>query len=224
MSFDVGNFSEAALYALWEFKQCGASAIPDDKKCHKKVIERAGHVAEHVGKGVAAWKVGKVLGSATAGYLESHFGIPREQSQLLAETIIQAATMTALEAKHLKTVDEWAKKLITEGAAAFLGKTAHGGVEHIVEAHEARQIIQQAAPLLAGKFTGIGTAMAGGKLPGPGALARMVAERSAHDTKLLMDFFMHRTPAYAEETGAARVMAELAIMSLMTAYPEAVKG
>jgi hypothetical protein len=52
----------------------------------------------------------------------------------------------------------------------------------------------------------------------------MVAERSAHDTRLLMDFFMNRSPAYAEQTGASKLMAELAILALMTAYPEAMKG
>jgi hypothetical protein len=177
------------------------------------------HTAEHVGKGMLAWKAGKILGTATSGYLESHYGIPREASQKMAETIIQAATMTALEAKHLKTVDEFAKKLIVEGAAAFLGKTAHGGVEHLVDAYEAKQILQTAAPVLAGKVTGIGTAIAGGKVPGPGALAKGIVSRATADTKLLMDMFANRKLAFAEgEGGEAKVLADLAVAALLHAY------
>lgn len=217
MSFDLGDFSEATLELLWEFKQCGASAIPDHKKCHKKVVD-VKHVAEHVGKGMVAWKTGKVLGTAVSSALESHYGIPREASQKIAETIIQAAMMTALEAKHLRTVDEWMKKVVVEAAAAFLGKTAHGAAEHAMSSVEARKIIEQAAPILAGKVTGIGTAIAGGKLPGPGALVKGILERSANDSKMLMDMFARRTPAFAEMEGAGEVMADLAIVALIAAF------
>jgi hypothetical protein len=217
MSFNTGDFSEATLELLWEFKQCGASAIPDHKQCHKKVVD-VKHVAEHVGKGVVAWKTGKVLGTAISSALESHYGIPREASQKIAETIIQAATMTALEANHLKTADQWAKKLVVEAAAAFLGKTAHSGVEHIMDSMEAKQILQIAVPTLAGKVTGIGTAVAGGKLPGPGAMVKAIVERSTNDTKMLMDMFARRTPAFAEMEGAGEVLADLAMVALFSAF------
>ena len=217
MGFDVGDFSEATLELLWEFKQCGASAIPDHKKCHKKVID-VKHVAEHVGKGVVAWKTGKVLGTAISSALESQYGIPREASQKIAETIIQAATMTALEANHLKTVDQWAKKLVVEAAAAFLGKTAHGAAEHAMSAAEAKKIIEQAAPILAGKVTGIGTAVIGGKLPPPGEMVKAIIDRSARDTKMLMDMFARRAPSFAEMDGAGEVLADLAMVALISAY------
>lgn len=217
MSFDTGDFSEATLELLWEFKQCGASAIPDHKKCHKKVVD-VKHVAEHVGKGVVAWKTGKVLGTAVSSALESHYGIPREASQKIAETVIQAAMMTALEAKHLKSADQWAKKIVVEAAAAFLGKTAHGAAEHAMSAVEARKIIEQAAPILAGKVTGIGTAVAGGKLPGPGALVKGIISRSVNDTKMLMDMFAHRSPAFAEMDGAGEILAELGLVALIAAF------
>lgn len=217
MSFDIGDFSETTLELLWEFKQCGASAIPDHKQCHKKVID-VKHVAEHVGKGVIAWKTGKVLGTAISSALETQYGIPREVSQTIAETVIQAAMMTALEAKHLKTADQWAKKVVVEAAAAFLGKTAHGAAEHAMSTAEARKIIEQAAPILAGKVTGIGTATVGGKLPGPGTMVKSIVERSAKDTKMLMDLFAHRTPAFAEMEKAGDVLADLAMVALISAF------
>jgi hypothetical protein len=213
---------------------CGGTCIARGRKCkvelHPKaqtamgklrdyVKKHGAHTAEHVGKGVVAWKTGKVLGTAVSGYLESHYGIPREASQKMAETVIQAATMTALEAKHLKSVDAFAKKLIVEGAAAFLGKTAHGGVEHIMDAMEAKQILQIAAPTLAGKVTGIGTAIAGGKAPTPGALAKGITERAVADTRKLMDMFGRRQVAFAESTGGeAKVLADIAVAALMVAY------
>ena len=191
-------------------------------KLRNLVKAHGAHVAEHVGEGVVAWKIGKVGGAAVAGYLESQYNIPREASQKLAETIIQAGTMTALEAKHLKTADQFAKKIVTEAAAAFLGKTAHGGVEHIMEAYEAKQVLQTAAPILAGKVTGIGTAIAGGKVPAPGEMAKMVAHRAVDDTKKLMEFFGKKQLAFAEANGPEQLLGDLAIAALMAAYPEEV--
>ena len=213
---------------------CGGSCIARGRKCRKElppetqgamgkmrnwVRKHGAHTAEHVGKGVVAWKAGKVIGGAASAYLESHYGIPREASQKMTETIVQAATMTALEAKHLKSVDAFAKKLIVEGAAAFLGKTAHTGAEHALSAAEAKQYLQTAAPILAGKVTGIGTAIAGGKAPTPATMAQGIASRAKADTQKLMDMFANRKLAFAEgEGGEAKVLADLAVAALLHAY------
>lgn len=213
---------------------CGGTCIARGRRCkmelHPKaqgamgklrdMVKKHGlHTADHVGKGVVSWKAGKVLGGAASAYLESHYGIPREASQKMAETIIQAATMTALEAKHLKSADAFAKKLIVEGAAAFLGKTAHAGAEHALSATEAKKWVETAGPILAGKVTGIGTAIAGGKAPTPAALAQGIVSRAAADTQKLMEMFGRRQMAFAESTGGeAKLIADLAVAALIHAY------
>jgi hypothetical protein len=177
-------------------------------------------VAEHGVKGVAAWKAGKLLAPAISGYLESHYGIPREASAQLAETVIQAATATALEISHLKTPASFIRKLLVETAAAYAGKAAHGGVESAVEAAEARQWIQNAAPLLAGKVTGISTAIAGGRIPPVSDLARGIVERSRADTSKLLDMLRPKQLGFAEidDKALAELLADIVIASLMVAH------
>jgi hypothetical protein len=65
--------------------------------------------------------------------------------------------------------------------------------------------------------TGIGTAIAGGKLPGPGALVKGLVDRSVNDTKMLMDMFARRTPVFAEMDGAGELLADLAIVAMIAA-------
>ena len=48
--------------------------------------------------------------------------------------------------------------------------------------------------------------------------------KASHDTQLLMNFFGNRTMSFAEETGASQVMAELALMALMTAHAQEMRG
>jgi hypothetical protein len=182
------------------------------------VKKRGSSLAEHAATGVVAWKTGKVLAPVVSGYLESHYGIPREASGRMAETVIQAVTATALNAKHLNNADKFIKTLLTETAAAYLGKAAHGGVESVMESTQARQIIQQAAPVLAGKITGIATAFAGGKIPSPGEMARIITDHAKQDTQRLMEMLRPQTVGYSEDeeyTNIARLLADVAVAGLV---------
>jgi hypothetical protein len=216
-------------------KPCGSACVAANKLCRvdlpKKVQSPLGKardfiqnkgldIAEHGVKGVAAWKAGKLLAPAISGYLESHYGIPREASAQLAETVIQAATATALEISHLKTPASFIKKLLVETAAAYAGKAAHGGVESAVEAAEARQWVQNAAPLLAGKVTGISTAIAGGRIPPVSDLARGIIERSRADTSKLLGMLRPNQVAFAEpkDQDVAELLADIAVAALMIAH------
>jgi hypothetical protein len=216
-------------------KSCGSTCVAANKTCKMElraevqsplskirdlVREKGLGIAEHGVKGVAAWKAGKLLAPAISGYLESHYGIPREASSQLAETVIQAVTATALEMSHLKDANSFVKKLLVETAAAYAGKAAHGGVESAVEAAEARQWIQNAAPLLAGKVTGISTAIAGGKMPPASQLVKGVIERSRADTNKLLDMLRPRQLGFAEgeDQGVAELLADLVVAALMIAH------
>jgi hypothetical protein len=216
-------------------KPCGSTCVAFERTCQldlrKEVqspLSRARDfvqskglgIAEHGVKGVAAWKAGKLLAPAISGYLESHYGIPREASTQLAETVIQAATATALEISHLKNPASFIRKLLVETAAAYAGKAAHGGVESAVEAAETRQWIQNAAPLLAGKVTGISTAIAGGRVPPVSELARGIIERSRADTNKLLDMLRPKQLGFAEidDKALAELFADIAIASLMLAH------
>ena len=216
-------------------KPCGSACVAANKLCRvdlpKKVQSPLGKardfiqnkgldIAEHGVKGVAAWKAGKLLAPAISGYLESHYGIPREASAQLAETVIQATAATALEMSHLKTPASFVRKLLVETAAAYAGKAAHGGVESAVEAAEARQWIQNAAPLLAGKVTGISTAIAGGKVPPVSELAKGIIERSRTDTNKLLNMLRPKQVAFAEtdDKALAELFADIAIAALIVAH------
>jgi len=214
-------------------KSCAATCISKNKRCKNgfpsKINSSLGkmrdyvkthgvHIAEHGAKGVVAWKAGKILAPAVSGFLESHYGIPREASAKIAETVIQAVTATALEAKHLQNADVFVKKLITETAAAYLGKTAHGGLETALDAAEAAKYVQLAAPVLAGKVTGISTAVVGGKLPTPGKIVQGILERSREDTNKLLALVKPREMAFAEENldGVAELLADIAVAALLS--------
>jgi len=213
-------------------KSCSATCIDSRENCLVEMPEPAQgalnkvktylkehgmHVGEHVAHGMVAWKAGKVIAPAISGYLESHYGIPRESSTKLAETVVQAATATALNMKHIKGADQFLKNLLTEAAAAYLGKAAHGGMEHLVEANQARQLIQTAAPVLAGKITGIATAFAGGKIPAPGEMAKIIADRSREDTMKLISMIRPQSLGFAEEdlTEISKLLADVAVASLI---------
>jgi hypothetical protein len=122
-----------------------------------RFASKAGHVAEHLGENVAAWKTGKVVGGIIANFAEQH-GVPRELGQLLSETAVQAATATALYARHGgKTPGDLAKKFVAEASAAFVGKVAHGGADHAIAALGGGEHAAAIGALFAGKGSGIGT-------------------------------------------------------------------
>lgn len=189
-----GEFSEATIELLLLlkdeelFKQCGNSGISDWKKCWKGV---ASHQGVHLAQAVTAWKVGKVVGQTAAAYLESQYGIDREVAGKLAETFVQGtvATGLAMAAKDISDPKGVIRRALTEYAAAFVGKTAHGAAENALTSREMSNMIKQAGPVLAGKFSGIGTAIAGSKVPSAAQIADMVVKRSVADTTRMMDFF-----------------------------------
>lgn len=168
---------------------------------------------------MVAWKVGKVLAPAVSAHLESHYGIPRETSAKMAETVIQALAGTALEYKHLRSVDGFVKKLAVEVAAAFVGKTAHGGAEEILSSREVSKVIEGAVPILAGKVSGIATAIAGSKLPSPSQLGSVIAQRSKEDTvKLLKMFRPTLEPQFTEANDLAELIADIAVWGVYLAH------
>lgn len=213
-------------------KSCSATCIDAREQCLVELPEsvqgslgkvrnflknKGAHIAEHAATGVVAWKTGKVLAPVVSGFLESQYGIPREASTRMAETVIQAATATALNARHMKDANTFIKNLLTETAAAYLGKTAHSGVESIMDSQQARQIIQQAAPVLAGKVTGIATAFAGGKIPPPAEIGRAIIDRSQQDIQKLMGLVRPQAVGFAEPdyTEVSKVLADIAVAGLI---------
>lgn len=149
------------------------------------IKEEGGHLADHIGKNVAAWKTGKVLGGLISGYLESRYNIPREISIKIAETAVQGLAATGLDIKNLKSNDELLKKLFAETAAAFVGKTSHTGVETIISAKEMSVTMGSALPILAGKISGLGTALISNKLPTPKEALDIISSRSKKDIELI---------------------------------------
>lgn len=203
-------------------KPCSAACIRRDFHCRAdfpnfltkglkslrdEVSSKGVDVADHIGKNVAAWKTGKVLGGLVSSYLESTYGIPRELSTKLSETAIQGLAATGLDLKHLKNTDEVAKKLFTELAAAFIGKTSHSGAEMFISAKEVSTIVETAMPVLAGKFSGIATSLLANKLPTPSELVSIVKERSKEDMARVQ-FFLRPYVSFSE--GPRGNMAEVA--------------
>lgn len=193
----VGAFSTEALELLnalkeYDFKSCGGSWISDWKTCLKG---EAPHLAVHVAEGMAAWKAGKIVGAIAGQYLENTFGIDREVATKLSETFVQGtvATAIALGKKELRDPSSVVRKALTEYSAAFLGKTAHGAAETALSSRETAELIKTAGPVLAGKFTGLGTAIAGSRLPSAAKVAEMIVKRSAEDTARVAAFF--KSPA-----------------------------
>lgn len=157
-------------------------------KTRDYVKKEGGHVADHIGKNVAAWKTGKVLGGLISGYLESRYNIPREISIKLAETAVQGLAATGLDIKNLKSNDALLKKLFAETAAAFVGKTSHTGVETIVSAKEMSATLESILPMLAGKVSGLGTALLSNKLPTPKETLEIISSRSKEDIDKIRNF------------------------------------
>ena len=215
MSYSLGVYSEETVAFIYDFKQCGESAIPDWKKCKKKVIE---HTATHLGKSAAAWKTGKILGQAIAAGIESHFGVPREVGQKISETVVQGVAATVLDAKHLANPEEFIKKLVVETSAAFVGKTAHMETENFLSSEQAKETVKQVLPILAGKFAGIGTAFAGGRTPSPAQLGKMILERSQRDSQELLRMVRPASLSYAEMGPSEEFLADVSMLLFLYAF------
>lgn len=210
-------------------KPCSAACINKDYKCRfnlvsrlreplkkiaQEVNEKGADVADHIGKNVAAWKTGKVLGGLVSTYLESRYGIPRELSVKLSETAIQGLAATGLDFKHLRNTDEFSKKLFTELAAAFIGKTSHAGAEVFISAKEVSTIVESALPILAGKISGIGTSVVANKLPSPGELLSIIQERSQADLAKLQSFLKPFTN-FSEIDEVSQVLGDITLIALL---------
>lgn len=172
------------------------------------VEKEGGHLADHIGKNVAAWKAGKTLGSLVSSYLESRYGIPREMSGKISETVIQGLAATGLDIKNLKNADEVAKKLFTEMAAAFIGKTSHTGVETIVSAKELSATLESALPILAGKISGIGTSILSNRLPTPKEALNIITSRSREDVAKVRSFLTRGAQVNFTEFSSEEKLAE----------------
>lgn len=197
---------------LPDFLSKGLTAVRNE------VESKGKDVADHLGKNVAAWKTGKVLGGLVSSYLEGRYGIPRESSVKLAETAIQALAATGLDAKHLKNTDEFSKKLFAELAAAFIGKTSHAGAELFISAKEVSTIVETSLPILAGKVSGIGTSLLANRLPTPSELLTIVQERSRADMEKVQGFlrpYVSFAESLNEMDKVAEVLGDVTLLALL---------
>jgi hypothetical protein len=199
-------YAEAYDFAKGTGKPCGGSYIsqayecrvgagPEPEKKKHGIGETVKHQGAHLAQSVAAWEVGKVVGGMASQYLESQYGIPAESSKLLAETMVQGTAATAL-AVATKDVGkkQFLRRAMTEYAAAFLGKSAHGGVETAMSSIQSRAIVEQGAPLIAGKATGLSTAIAGAKVPTVAKMTSTVVSKASEDTMKTIGFLKTHMP------------------------------
>lgn len=223
----IESFSESALEVMSlvrdfeDFKQCGDSAISDWKKCWKGT---ASHTAAHLGQAVVAWKAGKVVGQVAGSYFASQYGMDQEMASKMAETFVQGTVATALAMKEIKDPKSLTRKLLTEYAAAFIGKTAHGAAEHALSSKEVATYLKTIAPVAAGKISGIGTAVAGAKVPSVSDLAGMIVSKSKADIATVMAFMSGQEAQIAnfEELNeeAVKIMADLFVIASVFAIKE----
>lgn len=184
----------------------------------KDFIKReGGHLADHLGKNVVAWKAGKVLGGLVSSYLEGQYGIPREISAKLAETAIQGLANTGLDIKNVRNKEELVKKLVTEMAAAFIGKSAHSGAETFISAKEMSASLETALPILAGKFSGLGTALLASKAPSIREITTLIADRSDKDIGKIRQFLTNPLSRNFSEPGEGveEIVGDIVLLSLM---------
>jgi hypothetical protein len=210
---------------------CGSACISRGKECKRtlsvkistdlsKVKEELPHLLGHVATGVVAWKTGKVLGTMVSSYLESQYGIPKEASKLASESVIQGLTATALSSKEIKGIKSLATTLLSETAAAVLGKTAHMEAEDALASTELREIIKETIPILSGKITGVSVSMGGKKLPEAAGLASKLVQNSRDNVLRLFQSIRTSSPSFSEETldlkGISEFLGDMAVLSLLT--------
>lgn len=159
----------------------------------ERVKDFAIHEGDEVGRNVAAWKVGKVVGGAVANHAIS-MGADPMAAQLISETVVQAGTATALWAtqqarKGKLTGQGLAAYFIQQSAAAALGKMAHHESDHWLHNYGAQEMAQQVGPILAGKGAGLGTIAATAKTQVHHQLVSFVVNRGKQDLALLGQLF-----------------------------------
>jgi hypothetical protein len=161
----------------------------------QRVKDFAIHEGDEVGRNVAAWKAGKVIGGAVANHAIA-MGADPMAAQLISETVVQAGTATALWAaqqarKGTLTAEGLAAYFVQQSAAAALGKMAHHEAEHWLHTYNAQAIAQQVGPILAGKGAGLGTVATTAKTKAHTALVDWVVSRGKHDLAMLGKVFGH---------------------------------
>lgn len=210
-------------------KPCSAACIQRTKVCRvelplvlqnfiskarETISANSKHVADHVGKGMTAWKTGKVVGTAISSYLENRYGLPRETSLKLAEVAVQGITATALDIKAIKNTDQFAKKLVSELVAAFVGKTSHAGVESFLASKEVETTLNTVLPILAGKISGIGATITASKLPNPRSLFNQLVSRSNEDISKIRNLIQPTGINFQEPAFPVSVMGDLTLVAL----------
>lgn len=176
---------------------CKLACIAKSKACVSALSGAAqqqgkwlAHQADHLGENVVAWKIGKVAGEAIANVAVAH-GAPPLVTQILAETAVQATAATAIHyAKHRDaTPQDLAAHFVQQASAAFLGKDAHFFAEQGMDLLRTDALYHQLGPLVAGKFTGLGTAMAMSRSGFDRQVVSLVMERSKADLNRVRGFF-----------------------------------
>ena len=91
-------------------------------------------------------------------------------------------------------------------------------METIVSAKEMSATLESALPLLAGKISGLGTAMLSNKLPTPSQVLNIVSERSKEDIGKIRNFLENqKILSFSETFGIEEFMGDL-IMLVMVAF------
>lgn len=136
------------------------------------------HEGEHLARNVSSWYVGKALSPPLIALATSH-GMDPDTAKLAAETALQAVAATAMSMRQAKnrSPEKVAGTLFTEAAAALVGKMTHSGTENLATQLAANERAVQISALLAGKFSGITTAIASEKTGAEGRAGKFVADR-----------------------------------------------
>ena len=198
---------------------CGSTCISKGDRCRKtfsqsvgeglsKVKESLPHISSHLGINVAAWKTGKVLGPMVAAHLESQYGIPKEISQMASEAVIQGVMATVLSSREIKSVGQAASTLLTETAAAMVGKSAHRQAENALSSVEVREMLKQALPVLSGKMAGATVSVGGHKISDLGGLAAKALKGAGDNMTRLFKSAETSIPQFAEETLPLEALSE----------------
>jgi hypothetical protein len=198
---------------------CGSTCISKGDRCRKtfsqsvgeglsKVKENLPHISSHLGINVAAWKTGKVLGPMVASHLESQYGIPREVSQMASEAVIQGVMATVLSSGEIKNLGQAASTLLTETAAAMVGKSAHRQAENALSSVEVREMLKQALPILSGKVAGATVSAGGNKISDLGGLAAKTLKRAGDNMAMLFKSAETSIPQFSEESLPLKSLSE----------------
>lgn len=186
----------------------------------ERVKDFAVHEGDELGRNVASWKVGKVVGGAVAQHAIA-LGADPMAAQLISETVVQAGTATALWAtqqarKGKLTGEGLAAYFIQQSAAAALGKMAHHEADHWLHSYGAQELAQQVGPLLAGKGVGLGTVAATAKTQVHRQLVNFVVNRGKHDLSVLGRLF-NQDLAKAVDQDAIALLWELHQLGIVLA-------